>query len=135
MGSEGGIQLREVEKNMLHEIEVEGYIDQAIVEANLHQYAEAVRRWCEDQGAAQLEEVAQEIFDLADDVGLYNAEANHLREAVMRVAEEEAERRAQKDLNTRRAMASLAANFMNGHVSHDHVLEVYENEVDKMMKN
>merc|ERR1719507_2297592 len=132
--ADGGLQLREVEENMLHEIEVEGYIDQAIVEANLNQHADAIRRWCEEQGAAQLEEVAEEIFDLADDVGLSNAEANCLREAVLRVAEEEAQRRAQKDLNTRRAMASLAANFMNGHVTHDHVKEIYEIEVDKMMK-
>eukprot|EP00419_Tripos_fusus_P029939 CAMPEP_0172727746 /NCGR_PEP_ID=MMETSP1074-20121228/91850_1 /TAXON_ID=2916 /ORGANISM="Ceratium fusus, Strain PA161109" /LENGTH=217 /DNA_ID=CAMNT_0013554921 /DNA_START=77 /DNA_END=730 /DNA_ORIENTATION=- len=136
--ADGGLQSKELEESlqesMVHEIELEGYLDQAVMEANLQQHAEAVRRWCTDQGAVQLEEVAEEIFDLADDVGLSNAEANCLREAVLRVAEEEAQRRAQKDLNTRRAMASLAANFMNGHVTHDHVKEIYEIEVDKMMK-
>lgn len=113
-----------------HGVEVDGFLDAAIAEAGVSQSAEAIRRWCEEQGAVHLDEVADEFSSLAAAVGLPSLESERLQSAILRVIEEESSRRAKQDQDTRNKMAALGASFLRGQVSQSEVAQKWEAVMD-----
>lgn len=116
-------------------VEVDGFLDAAIAEAGVSQSSEAIRRWCEEQGAVQLDEVADELSSLAAAVGLSSLEVERLQSAILRVIEEESSRRAKQDQDTRNEMAALGASFLRGQVSQSEVAQKWEAVMDRRVSS
>mmetsp|Transcript_82466 Transcript_82466/g.242022 ORF Transcript_82466/g.242022 Transcript_82466/m.242022 type:complete len:230 (-) Transcript_82466:103-792(-) len=122
--SPGGLQhYDEIQKSALP---LEGHLDAILARAGLTTRTDEVKRWCEEQGAAEIGELLEEASALAEALGLGTAHANRLCAAAQAVEEEALELRERQDAQTRDEMASLGARFLRGQVSHDSLSQTWE---------
>eukprot|EP00929_Paragymnodinium_shiwhaense_P113207 TRINITY_DN81468_c0_g1_i1.p1 TRINITY_DN81468_c0_g1~~TRINITY_DN81468_c0_g1_i1.p1 ORF type:complete len:185 (+),score=68.09 TRINITY_DN81468_c0_g1_i1:64-618(+) len=94
-------------------------LDEAMKKAGLDE--EKIRAdaqaWCEEEGAVDLTEVADDIEYLAQKIKLIPAQAEDLLEAIQAVMTEEREKRVQAEKEIRERMAVVANQVRTGQLS------------------
>jgi hypothetical protein len=111
-GISGGFQVYDDARPTVSLDGAQGLLEEALAEAGLAAHTAAIQRWCEEQGAAELGQVAEEVSELAEAVGLSESQTERLREALQATLVAEVARRERAEMNTRHAMVELGQAFL-----------------------
>eukprot|EP00933_Yihiella_yeosuensis_P048309 TRINITY_DN4441_c0_g2_i1.p1 TRINITY_DN4441_c0_g2~~TRINITY_DN4441_c0_g2_i1.p1 ORF type:complete len:208 (+),score=50.38 TRINITY_DN4441_c0_g2_i1:71-694(+) len=130
---DGGFISRVVEEEA--GIELDGFLEEALLKAGLLDRAQDIKRWCEEQGAVQLQEIMEELNSLGEDLGLEASEVSKLGNAILETVEEEHQKRKQQEENTRQEMARLGQQFLNGKVSKEAATKTFEQVMERTGKS
>eukprot|EP00913_Durusdinium_trenchii_P017606 g16547.t1 len=106
-------------------IEIKGYLQEALLKANLLDRADDIQDWCEEQGAELLQEVLDELNTLGEDLELENDVLSRLGDALLQTQQSAREEMEERERATREGMASLGHRLMNGQISLEAVQEAY----------
>mmetsp|Transcript_60663 Transcript_60663/g.141331 ORF Transcript_60663/g.141331 Transcript_60663/m.141331 type:complete len:207 (-) Transcript_60663:61-681(-) len=116
-------------------VPLEGLLDKVLADVGLAGRSSTVQEWCQEQGAAELGEVAEEVDDLASVLGLSSAKAEMLRAALLRTEKEELELQERRERETRNEMAVLATRFIRGGASQNEVARTWEAVMERSQKS
>eukprot|EP00404_Azadinium_spinosum_P024022 CAMPEP_0180602574 /NCGR_PEP_ID=MMETSP1037_2-20121125/25054_1 /TAXON_ID=632150 /ORGANISM="Azadinium spinosum, Strain 3D9" /LENGTH=171 /DNA_ID=CAMNT_0022621425 /DNA_START=80 /DNA_END=595 /DNA_ORIENTATION=+ len=89
-------------------------LEEALAASGLEGRTVEAQLWCEEQGAAELEEVVEEVESLGSALSLGEADVEKLRNSLIATMDAAVQRKEEQDKQAREAMALLGAEVLRG---------------------